>query len=365
MRPTIFALASLVFFVPPSWAWARTWTDARGRQIEAEFVRVHNGRAVLKQGAKVHAVPWTFLSEKDQDYLRERLKEEGKEHLAPKKIDVPGSSPSDSAPADGDLEPGAEDDADKVEENRTWTDLKGNQIVAGFAGIEAGRVVLDQDGLTRDFPFQFFSLSDQAYVRRIMEGRGLGHLVPAPPGSLSSPPSAAAPPMVPGSRPGPNTMAGGPRNPPFPSMPGMRRDPGHAGPSHRPTGPSHFPGPGRQASVRSHVPTPSIPARSHRPRMASHRPSRIRTPRVEMPDMSVPRPCVPHPEMVYEKRCLSCNRAVPDSSKAGDRCPHCGVYWSYEEGPGGKKIWAPYAAFSGVGVVIVVLFGVLAKLLKG
>ncbi len=34
---------------------------------------------------------------------------------------------------------------------------------------------------------------------------------------------------------------------------------------------------------------------------------------------------------VEEKRCGKCNQVVPVTSKAGEYCPHCGVYWDIEE----------------------------------
>lgn len=34
---------------------------------------------------------------------------------------------------------------------------------------------------------------------------------------------------------------------------------------------------------------------------------------------------------VVEKRCGNCQREVPLSSHVGQRCPHCGVYWGYDD----------------------------------
>ena len=31
------------------------------------------------------------------------------------------------------------------------------------------------------------------------------------------------------------------------------------------------------------------------------------------------------------KHCSACKKAVPNSSRAGMHCPHCGAYWSREE----------------------------------
>jgi len=32
-----------------------------------------------------------------------------------------------------------------------------------------------------------------------------------------------------------------------------------------------------------------------------------------------------------DKQCSACGRSVPLSSKAGQRCPHCGAHWSFEQ----------------------------------
>ena len=37
------------------------------------------------------------------------------------------------------------------------------------------------------------------------------------------------------------------------------------------------------------------------------------------------------------KNCSNCGRAVSREAQAGERCPHCGVHWSYESGVRPKK----------------------------
>jgi hypothetical protein len=37
------------------------------------------------------------------------------------------------------------------------------------------------------------------------------------------------------------------------------------------------------------------------------------------------------------KRCSRCNRVVPNASRAGQRCPHCGAYWSNELTSGARR----------------------------
>lgn len=52
MRPFALLLAGLLVLGAVAGADARVWTDTQGRQIEAKFVRVHGGRAILQQGNK-------------------------------------------------------------------------------------------------------------------------------------------------------------------------------------------------------------------------------------------------------------------------------------------------------------------------
>ncbi len=57
----------------------RQWTDSQGMQIRAKYLRMHEGHAIIKQGAKVHKVSFYDLSEADQAYLREKLAARGEE----------------------------------------------------------------------------------------------------------------------------------------------------------------------------------------------------------------------------------------------------------------------------------------------
>ena len=51
-------------------------------------------------------------------------------------------------------------------------------------------------------------------------------------------------------------------------------------------------------------------------------------------------------EYVYEEYlyCTNCNKKVSDNAEVGDRCPHCGIYWSHDH----KGNKAPFSGFSGV-----------------
>ena len=38
----------------------------------------------------------------------------------------------------------------------------------------------------------------------------------------------------------------------------------------------------------------------------------------------------------FGRRHSGCNRTVPAQYGAGDKCPHCGIFFEYEEGPDGR-----------------------------
>jgi O-glycosyl hydrolase len=67
---TRFCLVALILTLTVAWdAAARTWTDKQGRTIEAEFVRVAQGKVVLSRGGKVVTVPLADLSDADQKFI--------------------------------------------------------------------------------------------------------------------------------------------------------------------------------------------------------------------------------------------------------------------------------------------------------
>jgi hypothetical protein len=55
----------------------------------------------------------------------------------------------------------------------------------------------------------------------------------------------------------------------------------------------------------------------------------------------------PEEEMVEYAECGKCKREVPSHLGAGDRCPHCGVVWDFEETADGRKIDAGGREVSG------------------
>ncbi|MCC9608848.1 hypothetical protein LOC68_08210 [Blastopirellula sp. JC732] len=72
---------------------SRKWTDEDGNQIQAKFVRIHDGNVILLQGNKGHNVDFYKLCDADQDYLRTQLTALGQEDDVPPVV-VKSYSPS-------------------------------------------------------------------------------------------------------------------------------------------------------------------------------------------------------------------------------------------------------------------------------
>jgi hypothetical protein len=155
-------------------AQARNWTDAKGRQIEANFVRVAETDVILQRGNKVMKVPFVNLSDADQAFVQEKLKESGKLSLLP---------PTDAP--------------------RQWTDSAGNQTTAAYVRLdEAGEeplVVIRRDNDVLSLPYDKFSPEDQSYVRSQLTAQGKRSRLLPP--DENAPPAVAGPGPAPGAAP--------------------------------------------------------------------------------------------------------------------------------------------------------------------
>jgi len=80
MARLLHLLILLVLTVPSE---ARTWRNADGKSIEAEFIKLENGVVHLKRSSKVYKIPLKTLSQDDQDFLAKKTEEE-KEAAKPK-----------------------------------------------------------------------------------------------------------------------------------------------------------------------------------------------------------------------------------------------------------------------------------------
>ena len=154
-------LCSLAFvFALPSLADARKWTDVAGNQISAEYVRVHEGEVILRQGTRIIKCPYDKFSELDKAYLRDQMDAERGSSRRRTGINQIG----------GPVTP--EETDDDARELRTWQDIQGRKILAQYTGFSGGRIELLKDGRRVSYPYAGFSAADQSYVAQILISEG-------------------------------------------------------------------------------------------------------------------------------------------------------------------------------------------------
>lgn len=145
-------------------AETRTWTDNLGRKIQADFIRADNGKVVLLFNGAESIVPITQLSESDQQWLRDHANE------VTSAVGLP--SDDKPAGTGGDL-PGLEAvRPKKLASNRTWTERSGRKVTAKFVRVHQGNVVLTQGNRIKTIAFNQFTDSDQDYIKQLLRQQG-------------------------------------------------------------------------------------------------------------------------------------------------------------------------------------------------
>lgn len=274
-------------------AGIRVWTDLTGRQVQAQFARVADGKVYIKVNGETNPVEFADLTTADRLYVRTQLSDDEQKEL------LPAADASESLPP-----------------ARAWTDVDGNVVQGQLDRVLPGGVFLAVDGMTRIVRMEKLSEADHDYLREYLEPRGLANLVPAKPKPIEPPDEVAAvdPPPPPTETESTPTVTPPPPPPPVITP--------------RPTPPARPP-----------YSPPSTPPPSYTP------------------------PAAPTPQYVeqYVGICGECNKEVPAHLGAGDHCPHCGVYWDYEEDEHGNAIdkdgkklgW--WTKIGGGGIVFIIL----------
>ena len=75
LRASRLAILLCLFHVPR--ADARTWTDTKGRGIDADLVRIEETAAIVNRGGKELRLPLEMLSETDKQFLEQWRKDHG------------------------------------------------------------------------------------------------------------------------------------------------------------------------------------------------------------------------------------------------------------------------------------------------
>lgn len=302
-------------------AEVRTWTDKQGQTTRGEFVRIHEGRVVLKVGTKTTLVPLSQFSQQDQEYIEGQVNRKANKDK------------------DGDSQP-----------VRIWTDARGNQILAAFSRMDATQVVLSESGRLRMIGFMEISQSDRTHIKDLLRGQGQEQLVAA----LESHEEEAAKAAAAAREAAAQNAAG--QNPPRAGQfaPSIPRPPMSEASSALAEHMRQQEEARRQADERRRQEDQQRREESDR-RMAEsmerlkqearERQQRSEQQRQEQTQQVQDRMAglsasASGPTMVTEYRCSNCNKQVPDSIGAGGNCPHCGVYFEYTQSPSGQKQYA-------------------------
>ena len=325
MNRRILLFAWGILLALSSHAEARKWTDVAGNQISADYVRIHEGEVVLRQGNRVLKCPYDQFSELDKAYIRQQMEAEREKENRRVGLSQIGGPVASEAADNGALE------------LRTWQDIHGNKILAQYTGFIGGRVELLKDGTRVSYRYESFSPGDQVYVAQILIGEGRAEEIPKKKQEGEE-----------GGRSGSSRGGGGygEEDDPTANSP----EPGYEV-ANAPKGPRH--GGGMENETDYEIEDAS--GRSHFSPNMNHVPPQLPI----GPPMSPPIPSGPSYTSTTQTvwACSNCNKELPDSVKAGDRCPHCRAYLSWMEGKDGTKTYA--GQFSWNNHRLVVRLGIL------
>ncbi len=401
-RPLCLLVAAAILVLAPE-ASARTWTDNRGNQVVAKFVRVHQGDVVLLRGGRALKVPFENLSQEDQEYIRKELEAKGQGHLVPAtsgwsvgaRTGRPGVGRLDGPTGgeDGDPDEGWEGDQDREEgpggpePERTWTDTRGRTIEARFVGMSGNNVLLLKEGRQISVPLAAVSPQDQQYVRAAVAARGAGGSAPGGAGPRSRSPHASGPPPGYASRMPPGYAEYGEEEsedqeemmeheeseeyseygPPEDMDEQQRsgRGPGSSGyRGGSSAGYGSQSGYGGGSSGRSGFPGPRSPRGPGGPPPSY--------PSSDYGESSSEESYAGGADSQIVYYCTGCKKEVPAHLKAGDKCPHCGITFEYEQTADGKWVdkggrevspWlVKIGGTGGIVTVVVIVIGLLVRL---
>ncbi|MCC6123440.1 MAG: hypothetical protein IT426_00610 [Pirellulales bacterium] len=260
---------------------------------------------------------------------------------------------------------------------RTWTDRKHNKLSANFARLEGKTVVLLKDGMERRYPLDDFSYNDKLYIRlAALELQKYQKFAGNRQSPLQQPgmPVQGMPSMSPGYGGG-----GAPFNSPFQGMnQSMAQQQAEAARQAQEARAAEQERARQAEAARQlQMAEQDRQRREEQQRLADIQRQNLEQQRIaqqqarnmQPPSMPVPPSIDPTPfsqQMVAAKICLKCKKTVSSTSKAGDKCPHCGVIWDVEEDEKGKivgrSILGNVKAITGLVVLVIIGIGGLVKL---
>lgn len=358
------AIGLVILAIEQAAAKERTWTDVKGRTMQAEFVRELDGEVTFLKGGQLFTLPLAQLSEKDQAIAR--LLAEGKEppdETAPAVASPPTLAETETVPANPFL-PAAAAEGDPAAQptdpqstesppgssaeeqpkalkkpiaikNRTWTDQKGEQTTARFVRMFGRKVVLSRAGRSVTIEFYQLGSADQEYVKELLASRGEEHLIPAPlvipsdGGNLASNPAPYSGPSDPGP-------------PPF------------SGPSSAQEAMDQLRQRQEEARQRNEEEN-RLRAEAYAQRQEEERQRReaqqakfqeqVEQQRLAREEYNRQRE--EERENGIVGTCSKCRAGITKSQSSSSNCPHCGVAWGYREDQFGRRVPTMNASSTG------------------
>jgi len=270
-------LAAFLTLAVSAAAMARTWTDSQGRKIQAKFVRIHQGKVILDRGGKVLSMSYFRLSEEDQEYVRKQLEAKGQGHLIPT-VD-PEAQAEDASGQNPGMNPATPGPASPMPAPAS--------PMPGFPPQPSSvpRMPSGQSGVSPQGS-TYPGMSSPSSTTSSMPGSMPMPYSPSPPYG-----STGTTPMPPGYNPAGTSSSGTP------------------GPSTMPNYSPPYSSPGPSMPSAGSFPTPPTPPMPRMPRLPF---STTGSPGAE------------------EYECGNCKRTVMNA-RVGQKCPHCGVLWEYED----------------------------------
>lgn len=297
----------------PARAEVRTWTDLQGRTTKAEFVRVFQGRAVLKAGTQTLQIPLSQLSEQDQQYVASQLnRKAGKD----KDNDAAGQPV------------------------RFWTDVRGNQMAASFVQVNGTQVVLNDAGQPRQFNFVELSEQDREHIKGLLREQGQEAQIAVLDSHVEALAKAAAAQQEghPSSAPASPAASG---NSALDRMRQRNEERRQAEEERRQAYEQ------QQAAERERRQQQAEEAKQRaeeRQQVWQQQTQETQQRRQEQAQQRSEESL--GTTTITEFRCSKCNKVVPGNISAGGNCPHCGVYFEYTESPTGQRQYSPAGSSS-------------------
>lgn len=354
MKASTFAISIFVFGLLATCVMAaeeRTWTDSSGKTLTGSLEEVtEDGKVKIKSNGQTFTIPIERFSDEDQKYI-DSQKEEMEKATTPTR-----------RPRKSDLF-----------DFRQWKDNQDNEIKAKYVRMFEGQVVLLQGRTAHKVSFYDLSDEDQVYLRGELEARNEADQIPAPPANASSGGNSSGEIAGGGNQPYDPRMANQISAPPAYAPPAMddfakRQQEQHEKARREIEKQQEEARRAAEEARRRREEDEQRRQREYEENIQRQNQQREQRQQEQLARMNAP---IGGPSMQQEwveyKVCSSCNKEIPNNIGAGDRCPHCNVFFASETDRFGrttKKVPVPwyYGAPIPIGLIVWVVVAVIRKM---